>query len=70
MNHEIRDTLHDSRNTRYAIRNTIIAPLHLSRTLYKSALIYAKQTQFHGCSNERKLTNNNELSKFYPAGWI
>ncbi len=36
-------------------------PLHLSRILYKSPTFYAKQTQFPKGSNERKLTNNNEL---------
>jgi len=35
--------------------------LHLSRILYKSALIYAKQTQFPECSNEHKLIINNAL---------
>ena len=30
------------------------APLHLSRTLYKSATFYAKQTQYQERSNEHK----------------
>jgi hypothetical protein len=38
-----------------------LAPLHLSRTLYKSATFYAKQTQFPKGHNERKLTNSNGL---------
>jgi len=36
-------------------------PLHLSRVLYKFAPFYAKQTQFPGCSNERKLSFNKGL---------
>ncbi len=44
--------------------STVFAPLHLSRTLYKSATFYAKQTQFAGCSNERILLCNNGLWKW------
>ena len=35
--------------------------LHLSRTLYKSATFYAKQTQFPKGQNERKFYFNNGL---------
>ncbi len=46
----------------YTLRgSTAIVALHLSRVLYKFAPFYAKQTQFAGCSNERKLSNNKEL---------
>ena len=37
------------------------APLHLSRTLYKSATFYAKQTQFPKGPNERKRFFTNGL---------
>jgi len=35
--------------------SNVLRPLHLSRTLYKSATFYAKQTQFSGGPNERNL---------------
>ena len=35
--------------------------LHLSRTLYKSATFYAKQTQFSGRPNEHKYFSKNDL---------
>ncbi len=50
-------TNHEHRESSYL--RAYKAPLHLSRTLYKSAAFYAKQTQFPKKSNERKLTNNN-----------
>ena len=52
----IRNTSYELRNTGYEIRFTLheIVALHLSRVLYKFAPFYAKQTQFAGCSNERK----------------
>jgi len=43
-NREIRYTLYDNRESSYL--RAYKAPLHLSRTLYKSATFYAKQTQF------------------------
>jgi len=39
-------TIYAIRNTRYAIRNTSICPLHLSRTLYKSALFMQNKPNF------------------------
>ncbi len=43
MNHSQLTTKHERRDTSDMRRNR---PLHLSRTLYKSATFYAKQTQF------------------------
>ncbi len=43
-NREIRNTLYEHRESRYL--RAYKPPLHLSRTLYKSATFYAKQTQF------------------------
>ena len=67
MIYAIRNTTYDIRHTTYDIRHTTydilsaFAPLHLSRVLYKFAPFYAKQTQFAGYSNERKVFYNNEL---------
>jgi len=44
----------------YFLLSAIVA-LHLSRVLYKFAPFYAKQTQFAGCSNERKFCFNKGL---------
>jgi len=49
----------------FCILYSVLRPLHLSRTLYKSATFYAKQTQFPGCSNELKLIINKGLRIFY-----
>ena len=45
-----------------------LAPLYLSRILYKSTPFYAKQTQFQGYPNESKYLFTKGLRKFYPAG--
>ena len=42
--------------------------LYICRGLSTNQLFYAKQTQFPKGQNERKFTNNNELSNLYPAG--
>ena len=48
----------------YTLRgSTAIVALHLSRVLYKFTPFYAKQTQFPGCSNERKFNFNRVLWK-------
>ncbi len=53
MYHEIRDTLHDSRFTKFP-STTVEDSLQISP-------FYAKQTQFPKGQNERKLNNNIEL---------
>ena len=41
--------------------SSVLGALHLSRGLYKSALYYAKRTQFPKKSSERNLFNNSGL---------
>jgi len=73
MNNVPRNTKYDIRNTQYAIRNTQYSPtvvcqlssaLYICRGFSTNRPFYAKQTQFPGCQNERKLTNNNGLWKY------
>ncbi len=42
--------------------------LYNCREVSTNHAFFNKQSQFPGYSNERKLTNNKDLSKFYPAG--
>jgi len=57
-NREIRYTLYENRESSYL---RAYKALHLSRTLYKSATFYTKQTQFPKKSNERKRFFTNGL---------
>ena len=43
------------------VHSSLTCPLHLSRTLYKSAPFYAKQTQFPKGQNERKIACHKGL---------